>query len=352
MRSNIDDIRLRDWVPQCKIRLPSTDVAVARFHCIDVHNHLGRWLSKSNDWVVEDPASVVQMMDAANIETIVNLDGMWGDELEANLDRYDRAFPGRFLTFCQIDWARLREPNGVHALVAQLEESSRRGARGVKVWKDLGLSIRDASSRLILPDAPDVITVIRAAGELGMPVLIHSADPMAFFDPLDEQNERLDELRGGARGWLGDRSIYPSFDALLRAHERLVLESPRTTFIGAHVGCNAEDLDRVERLLAAAPHYNVDIAGRLGELGRQPRRFRRMVQNFPDRVLFGTDAYPPAEQTYAVHYRFLESEDEWFDYDPFEPIPPQGRWAISAAALDDELLRSVYYDNARRVLGL
>ncbi len=350
--TSIDDIPLREWTPRSQLRASSTDVATPLVPCIDVHNHLGRWLTEDGGWMIEDVAALLATMDARHVEAIVNLDGMWGDELDDNLDRYDRAHPGRFHTFCQLDWTLLASDDPVGALVAQLEDSARRGARGVKVWKNLGLEFRDAAGALVSPADPRVVAVLRRAGELGLPVLIHTADPIAFFEPLDAQNERLDELRGAKDWWFGDRGRYPSFDELLDAHAALVLAAPDTTFIGAHVGCAAEDLDRVERLMDAAPRYHADIAGRMAELGRQPRRFAQLVARHPDRVLFGTDIYPASDEQYRLHYRFLESADEGFAYAPGEPIPPQGRWAVSAVALPGELLGGVYRDNAARILGL
>jgi predicted TIM-barrel fold metal-dependent hydrolase len=350
--SGIEDLRLRDWTPSSQLRAPVTRVDHPAVGCIDAHNHLGRWLSEDGDWIIQDVAALLQLMDERHVETIVNLDGFSGEELEANLDRYDRAHPGRFLTLCQLDWGRLAEPDGPASLVATLEDCARRGARGVKVWKNLGLAFRDGAGRLLRPDDPGVVTVLTRAGELGLPVVIHTADPIAFFEPLDVHNERLDELRGAADWWFGDRDKYPTFDELLDAHAALVLACPGTTFVGVHVGCAAEDLDRVEHLVNLAPNYHVDIAGRIAELGRQPRRFARFVADHPDRVLFGTDIYPITDEQYRLHFRFLESADESFEYAPGEPIPPQGRWAVSALALDPALLPGLYRDNARRVFNL
>jgi predicted TIM-barrel fold metal-dependent hydrolase len=348
----IDDILLRDWTPRAQLRASASDVPVPAFACIDVHNHLGRWLTDDGGWMIDDVDALLATMDERHVEAIVNLDGMWDAELDANLDRYDRAHPGRFVTFCQLDWTLLAQKGGERALIAQVEDAARRGARGVKVWKSLGLTFRDPEGRLVSPDDPRVVAVLQRAGELGMPVLIHTADPIAFFEPLDAHNERLDELRGAKDWWFGDESRYPTFDRLLDAHAALVLACPGTAFIGAHVGGAAEDLDRVSRLLDAAPNYHVDIAGRMAELGRQPRRFARLVAEHPDRVLFGTDIYPASDEQYRLHYRFLESADEGFEYAPGEPIPPQGRWAVSAAALPPELLGPLYHGNAARVLGL
>ena len=349
---DIDGLPLREWTPRPQVRTAVTAVDTPAAPCIDVHNHLGRWLSDDGDWLIADVDSLIRMMDACQVEAIVNLDGMWGDELSENLVRYDVAHPGRFLTFCQLDWMLLAEPDGEARLIASLEDSARRGARGLKIWKSLGLQARDPAGELVLPDDPAVVRVVRRAGELGLPVLIHSADPIAFFEPLDADNERLDELRGSPDWWFGDPSVHPTFDRLWEAHAALVLACPGTAFIGAHVGNLAEDLDRVSALMDAASNYHVDIGGRMAELGRQPRRFARLVAEHPDRVLFGTDIYPADEEQYRLHFRFLESDDESFEYAPGSPIPPQGRWAVSAAALPADLLPALYRGNAARVLGI
>jgi hypothetical protein len=347
--ADLENLPLRDWHPISQLRAASTVVTRAAVPAIDVHNHLGRWLSDDGDWMIGDVSELVTLMDECNIATIVNLDGMWGDEVTANVDRYDRAFPGRFLTFCQLDWTRIDEPG---ALIASLDDSAARGARGLKVWKNLGLTVRDAAGDLVLPDDPRVVAVLRHAGRLGLPVLIHTADPVAFFEPLDAHNERVDELLEQPDWWFGDRSVHPTFDRLLDAHAALVLACPDTRFIGAHAGCAAEDLDRVSRLLDAAPNYAIDIAGRMAELGRQPRRFAALVERHPDRVLFGTDIYPASREQFTLHARFLETLDEAFEYAPGEPVPPQGRWTVSGIGLGPEALQAVYRDNATRVLGL
>ncbi|MBI5160066.1 MAG: amidohydrolase family protein [Micrococcales bacterium] len=352
------ELPLTEWTPQQQLRPAVTVVERAAVPAIDIHNHLGRWLTEDGAWLIQDVDELLRTMDDANVETIVNLDGMWGEELTANLERYDRAHPGRFLTFCQLDWSLLSTStadawgSAVDELRASLEDSAGRGARGVKVWKSLGLTFRDATGTLVLPDDPRVVAVLRRAGELGLPVLIHTADPRAFFAPLDERNERLDELLVMKEWWFGDPAVHPTFERLLDAHAALVAACPGTRFIGAHVGCAAEDLDRVERMLAANPNYTVDIAGRMAELGRQPRRLRALLERFGDRVHFGTDIYPARLDYFRLHFRFLESLDEAFSYAPDAAIPPQGRWSVSALGLPSELLAPIYRDNARRVLGL
>jgi len=321
---------------------------------IDAHNHLGRWLSEDGDWLVKDVEGFIALLDAAGVETIVNLDGQWGDELAANIARYDARHPRRILTFCHVDWSVLSADDdsrsALEALTKQLAASSAAGARGVKVWKDLGLGVRDSSGALVMPDDPRVVAVLQAAGELALPVLIHTADPVAFFEPLTEENERWDELQVHPEWWFGGAGL-PSFSDLMGSLDRLVTHCPGTTFIGAHVGCWAEGLQGVGQMLASHPQWNVDIAGRLGELGRRPHAFAKLVSAFPDRVLFGTDCFPPSADDYARHRRFLETDDRDFAYSG-DTIPPQGNWAINGAAIEPRYLPGLYSKNARRVLGL
>lgn len=321
---------------------------------IDAHNHLGRWLSPTGDWLVDDVDALVSMLDTVGVDAVVNLDGRWGDELVENVARYDLAFPGRFHTFCHVDWSRLGVDDDassvIDQLTSQLSASAAAGARGVKVWKDVGLEVRDAAGRLVAPDDARVVAVLQAAGELGLPVLIHTADPVAFFEPFDEANERYDELTVHPEWWFGKPGL-PSFADLMGALDRLLAQCPGTTFVGAHAGCWAEDLGGVGDMVQRHPHWNIDIAGRIGELGRRPEAFARLVEHFPDRVLFGTDCFPPAPDDYRRHRRFLETDDRDFDYSG-EATPPQGNWTIDGANLDPRLLPALYTDNARRLLRL
>jgi len=328
---------------------PDHPVPAASVAAVDVHAHLGRWLTADGSWMTPDVGSLLATMDECNLAMLVNLDGRWGDELEANLSRYDRAHAGRFLTFCHLDWAVLDGGGGPAELVRSLEDSARRGARGVKVWKDLGLTVR-VGGRLLMPDDPLLSPVWDIAGALGLPVLVHVADPLAFFQPVDRHNERLEEiLRHRPISWA--RRGMPPFARLIEALEVIVARHPGTTFIGAHVGCYAENLDWVSGMLDRYPNFWIDLAAR-AELGRQPRAASRLVAEHSDRVLFGADIFPVDAQEYACYFRLLESDDEYFPYSARPGVvAPTGRWAISGLALERPLLENVYRANACRLLG-
>lgn len=343
MSDRLDDIRLRDFVPVSMMSAQVTAVTSPASPIVDVHNHLGRWHRET--WRVSDPAALVDMMDNADVSTIVNLDGGWTDELEANLDRYDRAYPGRFLTFARLDWTDCTTPGWGDRMAASLTDSVRRGAAGLKIWKDVGLRIRDDRSELVFLDDPRLEPLWQALADSGVPVLIHTADPVAFFQPLDRHNERLEELLRHP-DWQFHGDEFPPLGRLLDALEAAVASHPDVLFIGAHVGCLAENLDWVEGMLDRCPNYRVDIAARIAELGRQPRRTRALIERHPDRVLLGTDCAPPTVEDYHLYLRFLSSMDEAFPYSSEEP-PPDGRWTISGLGLPDELAARVEGDNAR-----
>jgi predicted TIM-barrel fold metal-dependent hydrolase len=335
---------IEEYLPRAALVVPAHEVTRARFPAIDAHNHLGRWL-------VDDFPSVAEtlgVMDRCNIRAVVNLDGMWGDELEANLDRYDRAVPGRFATFAQCDWSLVERDNFGELLATQLADSVRRGAKGLKVWKTLGLRYRDSAGTLIPIDDQRLAPLWETAADEEIPVLIHIADPVAFFEPLDRFNERWEELHGHP-DWHFPSPEFPSFQTLMEQFEGLIARHARTVFIGAHVGCYSENLGWVSRMLDCYPNFNVDIGQRISELGRQPYSSRRLFERHADRILFGTDCFPLDPEWYAPYFRFLETADEYFNYGADEP-PGQGRWYIYGIDLPDDVLRKVYFENAARLI--
>jgi predicted TIM-barrel fold metal-dependent hydrolase len=349
---------LSEFAPRTSLRLAATSVDRPAVPVIDSHNHLGP--DFGGEWATRSVAAVTDALDEAGVETVVDLDGGQGDGLSERIERYQAAYPTRIRTFAGLAYPEWSNTQGFGEMEARrLEDSAARGASGLKVWKVLGLRARDPAGRLVGVDDPRLEPVWETAGRLGLPVVVHVADPIAFFEPLDEHNERWEELRAHPdwHFWpttdtasAADREpAFPPFDAILAALDRLLGRHPGTTFIGAHVGCAAEDLSLVGSMLDRHPNFLVDIAARIAELGRQPYTARRFFLEHQDRILFGTDLGFDAPM-YRLHYRFLETFDESFDYST-DPVPPQGRWQIHGLGLPAEVLRRVYRENALRVLG-
>ena len=296
-----------------------------------------------------DVPDLLATMDDLNLRAVVNLDGRWGDELEQNLDRYDRAHPDRFATFCQLDFSAFDQPGGTKELVRSLERSHATGAKGLKVWKNLGLTATVAGRRL-MPDDPVLDPVWEAAGNLRLPILIHVADPVAFFQPMDRQNERLDELLAHPSISLQSHGLAVR-EQIVNALESVVSSHAGTQFVGAHVGCFAENLPWVSKMLDSYPNFWIDTSAR-SELGRQPRAAARLIEKHQDRVLFGADVFPIDPEAYRVYFRLFETEDEYFRYSTGSgQVAAQGRWTISGLGLTSELLMKLYSTNARRLLS-
>jgi predicted TIM-barrel fold metal-dependent hydrolase len=351
-----DDLRLRDYRPVARLRVAAHEVPRPRVPAIDAHNHLGP-TPFSGSWGRASGEELGRALDESGIEAIVDLDGGQGDGLRAEVERWRTGLPGRVAVFAGLAYDRWADDDAFGETEARaLRAGVAAGAAGLKVWKLLGLRARDAAGRLVAVDDPRLDPLWAAAGELGVPVTIHIADPVAFFDPLDERNERREELAGHPdwHFWptrpagRPDLDGFPPFDELIDGLEAVVVHHPGTTFIGAHVGCAAEDLGRVATILERCPNFHVDIAARLAELGRQPYSARAFFVRWADRILFGTDFGPEAAM-YGIHFRFLETFDESFDYDTDE-VPGQGRWQIHGLGLPDDVLAKVYRENAMRLV--
>ncbi|MBC7236095.1 MAG: amidohydrolase family protein [Chloroflexi bacterium] len=336
-----------DLRPRSELVVPAHHVARAKYPAIDAHNHLPVERIHERGLDIEQ---MVREMDLLNLRSIVNLSGGTGDVLKRNLEALDQAYPGRFYTFCNVDWNGIGEPSWLEKRLEALEKDAGAGARGLKVFKELGLRVRDTRGALVMPDDPRIAPLWERASELSLPVLIHTADPVAFFRPLDRFNERWDELHRRPE-WHFYGPDFPSFEHLIASLYRLIEAHPRTTFITAHVGCYPENLGFVSQMLDTYPNLYTDISARIAELGRAPYTAREWFLKYAERILFGTDNTPRIAM-YQTYFRFLETADEYFDYAPDAEIPPQGRWKIYGVYLPDDVLKQVYSANAERVLGL
>ena len=357
---------LEEYEPKSMLHVPATTVEKPRFPVIDIHTHLG-WSPEFSDEApnggrmqpAAKPEEILSVMDRRGLRTLVNLTGGYGTSLEQSVEYFQKPHPDRLLVFTEPWWQRIAEKNYPRFQADQIEKAHQMGVRGVKVLKTLGLYLREQVTRgpLVKVDDPRFDPLWEAAGAHQMPVIIHVSDPEAFFLPVDRFNERYEELHAHPDwSFHGD---FPSNRELHEARNRVVARHPKTQFILCHVG-DSENLAWVGEWLDKYPNLHADIAARIGELGRQPRTARRFFEKYQDRILFGTDAVPHGDETpqqifgdelYRIYYRFLETEDEYFDYAPVK-VPPQGRWRIYGLGLPENILRKVYHDNAARLLRL
>jgi predicted TIM-barrel fold metal-dependent hydrolase len=330
----------------------------SRLRKVDVHTHFGP----------ESVGRVLELMDRYGIDAVVNLSGgSPGRGLEEQVAAARQA-PGRLYVFCTLDWREPRRGPGYGArMAASLVRAKELGAVGLKIPKGLGLGFEDFTGRLIPVDDPELDVVFETAGQLGLPVAIHTGDPVAFWAPATPENERYEELSVHP-AWSFYGQPVPSWEELFSALERRIVRHPGTTFISVHFGNAPEDPARVGRLLDRFPNLYVDTAARVPELGRRVDAVGAVIQRHPDRILFGTDlgvgsepqdlmlgstgATPPTpadvDHFFASTWRFFETRDKGFAH----PTPVQGKWTIDGLGLSSEVLAKLYGGNADRVLKL
>jgi predicted TIM-barrel fold metal-dependent hydrolase len=312
-------------------------------------------------------ARLHEIMDEQGIAWGLNLSGMWpGGPLEEQLAAAEKS--GRLVVACNLPWfASKRLANFPEIGVEILKQSKELGARALKVEKALGLAARKPDGSLLAVDDPWLDPIWRTAGELSLPVVIHTGDPKAFWLPIDEKNERYEELKVHPR-WsnFGDPEV-PSFEKLLEQLMNVVTRHPKTTFVAVHFGNNAEDPAWVGSMLEKHANLHVDLAARLPEIGRHdPKVIHELFTKYADRILFGTDmGLSPREfimlgsigeepnkrsevkPFFDKHWRWLETWDKEIP----SPTPIQGRWNIHGIGLSDEVLRKIYRENATRLFG-
>ncbi len=329
------EMSFEEYEPRSTLKVPENRVTRALFPFLDVHNHINGAITP------ERIDQIVQDMDALNMAVFVDLSGGNGQRLRDVVAATKGRYPDRFVVFANPSYQGIDEPGYPERTAAQLEEDVRNGAQGLKIFKNLGMSVRDAAGKRVRVDDSRLDPLWAKAGELGIPVLIHTADPASFWEPQDRYNERWLELKEFPNRKQGGD---PSFEQLLSEQTNVFRKHPETTFIAAHFLWLANDLDRLGSILDELPNVVTELGAVIYDPGRQPRRAARFFERYQDRILMGKDVWEPSE--YHVYFRVLETEDEYFDYYRRR----HAFWKMYGLGLSDAVLRKVYYGNALRVI--
>jgi predicted TIM-barrel fold metal-dependent hydrolase len=371
--ATVPRIYLDQYEPNSMLHVEEHKLMRARYPLIDCHTHMASQIfGRHQDWIIgrsggaqagaTDPARVeqavakldriVHAMDSMNIQMCLDLTGGSGEMLKKNVADLPGRYHGRFLECMEPTYVRYPEPGYANWQADQVARDKQAGAVGIKVLKTLGLFLRERvrEGPLVKIDDPKFDPMWEAAGAAGLPILIHIADPDAYFLPIEPTNERYDGLyKHPGESYYGQD--FPKKDDLLAALNRVIARHPKTIFVGLHVANNSENLDEVSEWFRRYPNLHCEFAARISELGRQPRRSRKFFDEFQDRIMFGTDGgglLGPA--LYSPYFRFLETLDEYFEY-RMAPEFNQGRWRIYGIGLPDDILKKVYHNNAARLLN-
>jgi predicted TIM-barrel fold metal-dependent hydrolase len=332
------EMSFEDYEPRSTLVVPEHPVPRAKYPFVDVHSH-----HRAASMSPEEVDALVREMDALNMAVLVNLSGGSGDRLKDGIENLKARYPSRFVLFANLDFDGIDDPGWGARAAAQLEADVRAGAQGLKIFKNLGMTVTDAAGQRVPVDDPRIDPVWAKCGELGIPVLIHSADPAPFWEPHDRFNERWLELKERP-GRIRPPGEFPPWAQIIGEQHNVFRKHPNTTFINAHLGWMGNDLARLGKLMDALPNMYTELGAVLAELGRQPRFARQWLIQYQDRVLFGKDAWAPEE--YPVYFRVFETADEYFDYYRRR----HGFWKIYGLDLPDAVLRKIYYRNALRII--
>jgi predicted TIM-barrel fold metal-dependent hydrolase len=328
---------IEEYEPRSTLVVPQHIVTQAKYPFIDVHNHQNALMSP------EELDKLVKDMDQINLRVMVNLSGGYGGRLSRGLENMKGHYPNRFVLFANLDFTGIDDPDYGSRAAAQLEQDVKNGAQGLKIFKNLGLTVKDSKGQRIRVDDPRLDPVWDKCAQLKIPVLIHTGDPKSFWDPHDRFNERWLELKEiPSRARPSDQ--YPPWEQIMGEQHNLFAKHPNTIFINAHLGWLGGDLAQLGQLMDRLPNMYTEIGAVLAELGRQPRFARQWFIRYQDRVMFGKDAW--ARDEYHVYFRVLETADEYFDY----YRKRHAFWKMYGLDLPDEGLKKLYYKNALRVI--
>lgn len=322
--------------PPSQLVVAEHKLTKAKFPFIDVHNHQFGMATQNLNNLVTD-------MNKMNMAVMVNLSGQNGNALKQSVANVMATAPKRFIVFANINFNGVGENGWTEKAVKQLEEDVKNGANGLKIYKTLGLSEKDNTGKIIAVDDKRLDAIWDKCGQLKIPVIIHTADPKPFWDPLDEKNERWLELTTHPGRKRSNTDPAP-FETLIQQQHNIFKNHPGTTFIAAHFGWFANDLNRLSKLLDQLPNVVVEFGAVIAELGRQPKAAKVFFTKYQDRILFGKDSWVPEE--YSTYFRVLETEDEYFPYHK----KYHAFWRMYGLGLPDEILKKVYYKNALRIV--
>jgi predicted TIM-barrel fold metal-dependent hydrolase len=327
-----------DYDPPSSLVVPEHKLTRAKFPFIDVHNH-------QFSMPTQDLNDLAKEMDKLNMAVMVNLSGRGRgstEHLEQSLANVHKTLPKRFIVFTNMDFAAIDDPEWQGRMLKQLEEDVKKGANGLKIYKSLGMFTTDSKGQRIHIDDPRIDPIWKKCGELGIPVLIHAADPKQFWQPIDKNNERWLELKLHP-GRRHDQDTV-SWETIIAEQHRMFKKHPETKFINAHLGWYGSDLKKLGALLDAMPNMYTEIGAVIAELGRQPRAAREFMIKYQDRVMFGKDSWVPEE--YTTYFRVLETADEYFPYHKRY----HAFWRMYGMELPDDVLKKIYYKNALKVI--
>lgn len=335
--SSVAQMTFEEYVPKSTLKVPEHLISSAKYPFIDIHSHQPHLVNS-------DLTKLTEEMDSLNMQVMVNLSGGWGEKLKRTLDNIEKhGMANRIVIFANIDFQGFGVQGWTDYTVQQIKQDYANGAKGLKIFKELGLMHKDMNGKRIRIDDPRLDPIWQVCGELGIPVLIHSGAPKSFWEPMDKKNERWLELKTYKSRRYSNYDL-PSWEQVITEQHNMFSKHPNTTFINAHFGWHGNNLKKLSGIMDKFQNMHIEFGAVIAELGRQPLTAGKFFVKYQDRILFGKDSWAPAE--YPTYFRVLETKDEYFPYHKRY----HAFWRMYGMDLTDEVLKKIYYKNALKLI--
>ena len=343
-KNNLMDIE--DYSPISTLVVPQNPKTRSKFPFIDVHSH--HW-----NMPIMNLDNLIEEMDSLNMKYQINLSGsglavfsgkqdLMDLNLSKSINNVKKNYPERFGVFVNLDLSKIGRKDFKLNTEKYLLNASKIGATGLKIYKNLGLNLKDGEGNRVKVDDDRLQFIWEKCAELNLPVLIHSGEPIAFFLNIDKYNERWLHAKQRPSSFRPSDK-YPSFEIVMSEQYNMFKKNPKTTFINAHMGWYGNNLSKLDQQLIDLPNVYVEFGAVINELGRQPVSARKFFIKHQDRILFGKDNYNKEE--YHLYFQVLETSDEYIEY--FRKR--HGLWRLYGLNLPDSVLKKVYHQNALKI---
>jgi predicted TIM-barrel fold metal-dependent hydrolase len=317
------------------------------FGRIDTHIHIHRDAPallaalKSSNWrgldIVVCPAAGDEPFDLE-------------DKLRATLKVYRDS--GSALAWASTFDARgFESPGFAGRTVDRLRRSFEDGAIAVKIWKNVGMSIKSKSGAYLLPDDPALLPIYEAIQQAGKTLVVHLAEPDGAWLPLDAKNPELAYYSNNPQWHMFGKAGAPVKDAILEARDRVLARFPKLRVVGCHLGSDEDDLKRLAKRLDAYPNFAVDTAARVRYLARCDRdQAREFLTRYQDRVLYATDfSFRGGDPAASARSLQATHDRDWAFFSGGDMMDYSGSPTRGLALLDG-VLRKIFRENALRWL--
>jgi len=260
-----------------------------------------------------------------------------------------RSSKGHVALCTTFDPYRFNDAGFTAGAIRQLDRDFASGAIAVKLWKNVGMEIKNTDGKFVMPDDPKLQPIYEEISKHGKTLLTHVAEPDVAWGPPDPNDPSWSYYQENPQWFLYNKPGFPAKKTIIDARDHVLAANPKLRMVGVHLGSMEKDLDGIGQRFDRYPNFAIDMAARMEYLMMAPpEKVREFLVKYQDRVLYGTDMDVLAtadtadsvkewESVYARDWRFLATDDSFVS---------EGR-RIQGLKLPESVLQKIYRDNAK-----